>query len=244
MHDDERSDHSFSTRAHDAFKQGGGRRLLGAAAVALVALVLVIVLGPDQEEIRRRFEYYGAPGELRIMPEVSIDDGSDPVHQIPKSLQQPPPPAEVVVEEEPEDPDAREVLPEPQEGKPVEDTPHEFVDDAEQAAEPQVEFTLPLQSNPDCYILELVRPDYPTAATESDRRMPVITVVAYVWLGEDGQVQDVLIARNDGGPAFGDAVRDAVRQWVFGWRTAPKRMNLVIPFNFRSPYFTPGARGR
>ena len=152
---------SFTTQAHAAFKKGAGRRLLGAAVVAVIGLVLLAVLGPDQEEIKRRFEYYGAPGELRIMPEVSIDDGSDAIRQLPKSLQQPPPPAEVVVDEEPEDPDAEEVLPVPREGTVVEDTPREVVLDAEEASESQVEFSLPRQSNPDYFIIHIEPPVYP-----------------------------------------------------------------------------------
>ena len=243
MHDD-LNEHRFSTRAHDAFKQGGGRRLLAAAAVAVVGLVLVVLLGPDQEVVKRRFEYYGAPGELRIMPEVSIDDGSDAVRQLPKSLQMPPPPAEVIVEDEPDDPDAEETLPVPREGRPVEETPSEFVEDAEEANQSQVELTLPTQSNPDYFVIHIEPAVYPVAASETDRRTPVVRVVANLFLGEDGKVQHVLIQDTNGGPEYADAVREAVATWQFGWREEPKPRWFVATFNFRSPYFTPGARAR
>jgi len=244
MHD-EHNEHRFSTRAHAAFKQGGGRRLLAAAVVALAGLALVILLGPDQEEIKRRFEYYGAPGELRIMPEVSIDDGSDAVHQLPKSLQMPPPPAEVVVEDEPDDPDATEALPTPREGRPVEDTPLEVVADAEEASDPQVELALPQQRNPDWYILHQVRPEYPVAAPEAERRMPTVFVRAAIFVGKDGRVKEKMVLATNGGAAFSDAVLAAIGEWIFGWRVDPGAGRWIeMTWNFRSPYFTPGSRSR
>ena len=235
------SPHRFATRAHDAYKRGGGRRLLGAAAAAVGLLALLVLLGPEQEEIKRRFEYYGAPGELRIMPEISIDKGSDRVHQMPKSLQQPPPPAEVVVEEEMDDPDAEDVVAEPKEGTPAEVRPDDVVADAEEASEAQVELALPQQTNPDWFILHQVRPEYPVDAPESERRLPKVFVKAAIFVGRDGRVQEKMVLATNGGATYAEAVLEALGEWVFGWRIDPGAGRWIeMTWNFRSPYFTPG----
>ncbi len=236
--------HSFATRANTAFKRGGRRRLAGAAVAAVAILVLLALLGPDKEAVKRRFEYYGAPGELRIMPEISVDSGSDRTHQLPKSLQQPPPPADVQVEKDRDDPDAEETRPKPQEGKPTEIVPDDVVADGEKADQAQVELALPTQSNPDWFILHMVRPEYPVEASESERRMPVIFVKAAIFVGEDGQVQEKMILSTNGGPAFRAAVLKAIGEWLFGWRGDPAGGRWIeMTWNFRSPYFTPGAAG-
>ncbi|MFN2371463.1 MAG: hypothetical protein ABR506_09990 [Candidatus Krumholzibacteriia bacterium] len=243
---DEHRPHAFASRAHTAFKEGGARRLLGAAAAALVLLALLVLLGPDQEEVKRRFEYYGAPGELRIMPEISIDDGRDAVHQLPKSLQQPPPPAEIVVEPESDDPDAEDTVARPREGAPTDRPPVDLVADAEQASEAQVELALPQQRNPDWFILHQVRPDYPVDAPEAERRQPLVFVEAAIFVGRDGRVTESMITATNGGPTYGRAVLAAVDQWVFGWRVDPGAGRWIeMTWNFRSPYFSgAGARLR
>ena len=78
------------TAAQVRFRQGGPRRLAVAAGIALLALLLLVWLGPQETGIVRSLTYYGAPGELEIMPEISIDDGADAMHRLPRSLQVPP----------------------------------------------------------------------------------------------------------------------------------------------------------
>jgi len=127
----------------------------------------------------------------------------------------------------------------------VEDTPRDVVPDAEEASEAQVEFTLPQQSNPDYFIIHIEPPLYPVNASESDRRAPVVTVLADLYVGVSGKVEAVLIVSSNGGPEYEIAVQEAVATWRFGWRQEPKpRWFERTTFNFRSPYFTPGARAR
>lgn len=232
---------SFATRAHTAFKQGGRRRLLGATLAALALLLVLIVLGPDQQEIKQRFEYYGAPGELRIMPEISIVEGRDARQQVPKSLQQPPPPAEIIVEEEPRDPNAEEVVAKPRKEQPSEHVPLDVASDSEQATEEQVELSLPQQRNPDWFILHEVRPQYPLDAPENERRLPTVFVQAAIFVGKDGKVIEKMVLATNGGPTFSAAVLAALGEWVFGWRVDPGAGRWIeMTWNFRSPYFTPG----
>lgn len=238
---DEHRPLATTTRAQAAFRQGGGRRLLGATAAALAILALLVLLGPDEEQVKRRFEYYGAPGELRIMPEISIDDGSDAVHQIPKSLLQPPPPAEIIVEPEKDDREALETVAKPRDGTPSERLPEELVADADEASEAQVELALPQQRNPDWFILHQVRPEYPVEASDSERRLPLVFVQAAIFVGPDGRVQESMVTATNGGPAYSRVVLAALEAWVFGWRVDPGAGRWIeMTWNFRSPYFTPG----
>ncbi|MCP4572390.1 MAG: hypothetical protein GY838_08590 [bacterium] len=228
---------SFTTRAQAAFKSGGGKRLLAAVAVAILALVGLVLLGPDENEIKKRFEYYGAPDELRIMPEISIEDGSDAIHQLPQSLQAPPPPAEVEIEPEDLSPDATEPTPE-RADESRESDPSETYAEGETSERTQVELALPRQSNPDWFILHQVRPEYPLGISDFERRQPVIVVRAAVFVGPDGQVQEAMITNTTGSEVFGQAVLEAIGQWVFGWRVDPGAGRWIeMTWNFRSPYY-------
>ncbi len=234
-------DRNFTTRAQMAFRRGGARRLAIAAAVAVAFFALLILLGPDQESVKRRFEYYGAPGEIKIMPEISITEGQDAVHQIPRSLRKPPPPAEVEIEEDDNDPDATETVRKPNPAdKRRENDPSEMVTDVETAEIDQVQFSLPRQSNPDWFILVLERPEYPVRVAEAERRTPVIVVRAAIFVGPDGSVMESMILSSTGSAAFSDAVLDALSKWVFGWRVDPGVGRWIeMTWNFRSPYFNP-----
>jgi len=232
----------FSTAAHSAFKQGGGRRLLAAAAAAAVIIVLLVLLGPDKSEIDRRFEIYGAPGELRIMPDISIVEGKDARQQVPQSLQQPPPPSPVIVDEEPEDKDAEMTVAKPRDARPAEVQPVvEPMDDLD-ARDNLVEMSTPLQTSPDYYIIRMVNPEYPLDASDADRRTPRIYVEAEAFVGPDGHVTDVVIRASNGGAAYSHAVVAAFGQWQVGWRVDPGLGRwLRRTWYFRSPYFTPAA---
>lgn len=228
---------SFTTQAQAAFKSGGGKRLLAAAVLAILGLVALVLLGPDESVIKERFEYYGAPDELRIMPEISIEDGSDAAHQLPQSLQAPPPPAELEVEPEEKDPDATEPAPKEAEQQRHSD-PSEYYAEGETSERNQVQLALPQQSNPDWFILHQVRPEYPLGVSDFERRQPVIVVRAAVFVGPDGMVKEVMVTNSTGSDAFGEAVLEAIGQWVFGWRVDPGAGRWIeMTWNFRSPYF-------
>ena len=212
--------------------------------MALVGIVLLIVFGPDREEVKRRFEFYGAEGDLKIMPELSIDDGDDAVHQLPKYFQDtPPPPPLEILDEEP-DPAAVEEMPVVKETSEVEtDIVGQNVD-ADPALDPvdQVELTLPQQTSRDWRIVYMVRPNYPLDATETERRTPVITVEVAIFVNPDGRVAASMITSSTGGPAFANVVLKAVEQWLFQWligdgRPASGRW-IEMTWNFKSPYFT------
>jgi hypothetical protein len=233
----------FSPAAHAAFKQGGLRRLAGAAAVAVVILVVLALLGPDKETVERKFEFYGAPGELRIMPDISIVEGRDARQQIPQSLQQPPPPAEVVVDEEPDDPDALETVARPREAEPIDVAPVPDPSNESEDTFDLVEMATPMQSNPDYFIIRMLNPAYPLDASDSERRIPRVFVAAEAFVGPDGLVTDVVIRATNGGPAYSRAVIAAFKQWQFGWRVDPGLGRwMTRTWYFRSPYFTPEAQ--
>jgi TonB family protein len=216
--------------------------MIWAAVVAVAGLALLVLLGPDEQEIKERFEYYGAPGELKIMPEISIEEGQQPVHQIPRSLQVEPPPANLEIErEDPSEDGMVEVPPVNLQEQNQVETVREFPsEDADLTSDQQVEMARPLQTNPDYYILNLVRPQYPLDASETERRTPVIIVTVAIHVGPDGLVSDAWITRNTGGPHFGEECLKAVRQWKFGWRVDPGvGRQFPITWRFKSPYFTP-----
>ncbi|MBK8166527.1 MAG: energy transducer TonB [bacterium] len=234
---------SFTTAAQEQFRRGGRRRWLAAVALAVGTLLLLAWLGPREPTIVRQLTYYGAPGELKIMPEVSIDDGADQAHRLPRSLQAPPPtPIEVVPERTRER--AAETVPVPAAGtdrmQPVVADPADAVIDA--LFDESVQLLLPQQTSPDWYILRLVRPEYPVLASEQDRRRPVINVVVWIFVDPQGDVTAAQLVSNDGGDVFAQAVLEAVQQWKLGWRVDPQKgRQLVLPWRFTSPYQS-GAR--
>jgi TonB family protein len=238
---------ALTTELQVRVRRSGRKRFLWAGVVALVGLILLVVLGPDEKVIKERFEYYGAPGELEIMPEISIDDGHQNIHQLPKSLQVQPPPSNIEVErEEPTEEGTEEIPPESlQEPNQVTEASEFPRENAELSSEQQVEMALPMQTNPDFYLLHHVLPEYPLAASETERRTPVIQVFVAIWVDPDGIVQEAWVTRNDGGRHFEIAALEAVRQWRFGWRVDPGiGRQMHFPFRFKSTYFTPGRIGQ
>jgi len=216
--------------------------MLWAGVVAVAGLLLLVLLGPDEQEIKDRFEYYGAPGELKIMPEISIEEGQQDVHQIPRSLMTQPPPSNIEIEKEDPTEDGTEEIPpvniqEPNTSKITSEIPHE---DTELSSEPQVKMARPMQSNPDYFILNLVYPEYPLGASEAERRIPVIYVNVNIFVGPDGLVTDAWVNSTNGSRLFVEEGIKAAKQWKFGWRINPGiGRSYVIPWQFKSPYFTP-----
>jgi len=230
---------SFTTAAQDRFRQGSRRRWLMSSGCAVVALLLLVWLGPNDPGIIRRLEYYGAPGDMKIMPEISIDEGADPVHRLPRSLQMPPPPARLQIIPEQTHDRALEKVPKAEEAV---DRVDEAVTDPAEAIvdalfDEQVQLLLPQQTSRDWYILHMVRPEYPVLADESDRRRPVINVVVWIFVDPQGNVTAAQTISNEGSDVFAQAVLEAVQQWKLGWRVDPQKgRQLVLPWRFRSPY--------
>lgn len=213
---------AFTTRAQLAFKSRAWPRFAGAAIVALAAIALLVLLGPNRDEVRKRFVIYGAEGEIRLMPEISIDDGTDPVYQLPESFRDTPPPDFVIEPDEPR-PDGVEVVPPVVEEARFDQEGESDIEvvDADVGRENRVELTLPQQTSRDFRILELVRPLYPAGATEAERRTPEIRVEAAIFVGPDGLVRAAMVTGGTGGPVFQEEALRAMRQWVFQWLIEP-----------------------
>ncbi len=234
----------FTTKAQMAERQGFRRRILWAVAMALAGLLAFILLGPDAQTVKDKFEYYGVRDDLKIMPEVSIDKGRDMVHQLPKSLMVPPPPSHIAIE--PEDLSETGTEPAPEETlEPIDEILNDVTlpnPDAEVADNEQVELSLPQQSNPDYFIKHQVYAEYPLGASEAERRIPVIFVKVAIFVDIDGKVTDAMIQGTNGSRVFADEVIKSVLQWEIGYRVVPEAGRwITMTWNFNSPYFT-GAR--
>jgi len=233
---------SFTTEVQAESHRGGRKRMLWAGVAAVAGLLLLVLLGPSEKEIKDRFEYYGAPGELKIMPEISIEEGRQDVHQIPRSLMVQPPPSNIEIEKEDPTEDGTEEVPpvniqKPNTSEIVSELPRE---DSEMSSEPQVKMARPMQSNPDYYILNLVYPEYPLGVSEAERRIPVIFVNVNIFVGPDGLVTDAWVNSTNGSRLFVEEGIRAAKQWKFGWSIDPGiGRSYVIPWQFKSPYFTP-----
>ncbi len=250
---DPRSTHRrLFSPAHEAERAQVGKRLLWALPAVVVILALLILLGPSAEVIERKFTPYGADGPLQIMPEISIEDGIDPVRRRTRE-DAAPPPAAPNYDIEPDDTDARtdNLVPE------VQDTTAPQVDAGESTEAPadavqaidrdgnaNVDMFMPSQHvDSDFIIRKLVRPLYPARAGAADRLRPLITVTAAFFVNEQAEIVAVMIQGNDGGPEFADAARTAMEQWVFEPRLRdgkpPASRWLVVKWRFRSPFSVP-----
>lgn len=233
---------SLTTVSQAASHRGGRKRMLWAGVAAVVGLALLILLGPDENEIKERFEYYGAPGDLEIMPEISIEEGQESVRQIPRSLQVQPPPSNIEVErEEPDDNGTVDIPPvnvqDPNKVDKASEYPRE---DAEMSAEQQIEMKMPMQSSPDYFFINIDYAEYPLGASETERRIPIITVWVAAHFSAEGVVTHSWILSSNGSAVFTEEALRAVKDWKIGWRVDPENgRTLRIPFNFNSPYFTP-----
>lgn len=226
-----------------------GRRLLWALPVALAFIGILAWLGPDAEEIERKFTPYGDLGPLRLLPEISIDDAEDKMHQRAAMEASPPQAApEYQIEPEQRSERAEEVAPISDEVQP--EVPHTGVSESDQPltdaimaadGDATVDMDLPSQTvDSDFIITRLVRPLYPARATEADRARPVITVTAGFYLDSTGEVQALIIQSNDGGPEFATVARQAMEQWEFQPRlrdgVPPAPRWLLVTWRFRSPF--------
>jgi len=64
-----------------AYRRNQRRTMWAAGGGAVLVILLIILFGPDRDDIKRRWEFSGKEGPMELMPELSIDDGSDSRHQ-------------------------------------------------------------------------------------------------------------------------------------------------------------------
>ncbi|HOX25237.1 MAG TPA: energy transducer TonB [Candidatus Krumholzibacteria bacterium] len=225
------------------------RRLWWALPAALAILGLVVWLGPSADEVERKFTPYGTEGPLRILPEISIEEGEDLAFRRARREAVPPPPApDYQVEPDRPDPRALQLLPDlaeqagdrPDRGELDRAPADDAVIDAGDG-DADVDLSMPSQhTDSDFIIRKLVRPLYPARATAEDRRRPLITVEAAFYLDERGEIVAVMVQSNDGGPEFAEAVRAAMSLWEFAPRlrdgVPPRPRWLVVIWRFRSPF--------
>jgi TonB family protein len=217
---------------------GLGGLLLGAWLALFRADDPAVGHAPEIHIVQREFRP-GLRGPLRIVPNLSIESGVDPVQQegARPGAEQPAQPA-------------REEGPVRQVGLPVE--PQAVAapvvagegsgDGAGTGMGPAgaVEMNTPAQMNP-CFVLEsVVRPEYPWGVDETLMRIPLIKVVAAFYVDVSGAVSASYILESEGGPRFDEAVLTAVRAWKFQPVADPECSPLGfwvrLPVSFRSPY--------
>ena len=175
-----------------------------------------MILGPKREEVKDRFEFPGAEGPLKIMPEISITPGEDAIEQMPRYFRETPPPPAVEIQPDEPDPEAIEAMPFLDEPQPPSETESDVaVADPDLEQVNLVEFSLPQQTNPDFVLIRMIRPHYPSQASEEQRRTPLINVEAAIYIAESGEVTASMILSSNGGPVFDEVVLKAVNQWLY-----------------------------
>ncbi len=222
-----------------AYRRNQRRRMWAAGGGAVVVILLIILFGPDRDDIKRRWEFSGKEGPMEMMPELSIDDGSDDRHQERLRREQeksPPAPSYEIYEHEgdipqPEDP---LVSPEP-------DDSDVFDPESEPAWDEYdtVELKLPTQTNPCFHLEKQVYPRYPADAEDVDRLRATLEVKVAFFVGPDGGVGGSYIMSSEGGTAFDQVVLKAVEQWRykpdFAACASPDGFWNVLTVIFRSP---------
>lgn len=230
------------------YRQAGRRRLLVGAVAGVVLLILIALLGPDRDAVRRHFEFVpGAAGPLRLMPELSIDRGRDARNQEPQQFRNlwHPPPEQAPVPEARTGPPVAPPQPLP---TPQPPTDAAIVSDPDLSLADAVELRLPQQTSR-CFVLErMVRPEYPIGADAAARRLPVVTVEAAFYVDETGRVTASYVISSTGGPVFDEVVLKAVNAWVFrpveDPTCPPLGFWIRLPVLFHSPYVPQPAPGR
>lgn len=223
------------------FKSKTRKRLIWSSVAAIIALTLMILLGPSRDVIKKRFEFSGAEGPLQIMPELSIEEGDADRHQDPKFFRDNPPPPNIEVIPEETTPEAPEEVPRIRENVELEsDTYADAISDPDLDIVDQVEMNLPQQTNPWFVLIRMVRPQYPSSATEAERRTPIIVVEVAFFVSEEGNVTASYILNSTGSRAFNEVVLKAVDQWLYKpvWYDGrpPRGFWNRLTIRFKSPY--------
>ena len=198
-----------------------GRRLALACGLAVLGLIVLAVLGPDEERLEELLFHTGVEGELRILPEIQIIDAEDPVTQKEKQAMAGATQGldvDVIDRTEPERPTENPEPVAPRKGTPdpslpVNQNPTDGVVGAADA-EDQVRMTRPTQRSNDFILIKLVRPVYPPGIPASLRKRTIPVDVA-VYVEPDGKVSGAYVTKGGGAKAFEDAALAAVLEWEY-----------------------------
>ncbi len=226
--------------ANNSFKHSSRHRFLMAAALAILGLTLLVIWGPNAEQINKKFAFIGAPGEIQLVNAISVIDGEDKVKQLPKSLQKPPPPAVLEEEEEVVHKDGIREIQKPDKEYAVEKpvVPEISTDVAEEYTRNLVSMITPMQTSKNYYFKHMVDLDYPLDATMEERQTEVIFVSVQFFVEADGTISASMIQDTNGGKAFTEEVLTKLNQWIIGFYVDPGRgMWIQTTFNFKGPYF-------
>lgn len=202
-----------STRPADRY----GRRLAVMAGLALLAFVLIALLGPEGDPNREWYERTGVRGEIRIIDALSLTRETDPLDQTSRpEMENATRGVDPVLTEEIVQRNPLEPLPlEQEEGDYGENVQTVDPREAERIlGDEPVELRGQSQQSLDFVLLHVVNPEYPDGIAASLRRRELV-VATHLYVDERGQVTQAYVSRNDGGPRFERAALDAVRQWVY-----------------------------
>ena len=213
MPQDARKEFTVPRTEQERFRRSNRKRIIYSSIGAVIILVLVIVFGPSGKDVRRTWEFPGREGPLKLMPELSIDEGSDAVHMDAGSKSQA---SRAAPNYEPTVPEAIEKVPlsspvstsdETTEILPETDPELEMLD--------AVKMRLPAQTNPWFRLIRMVRPRYPADAADADLQQPQVVVEVAFYVNESGHVDGSYIMSNTGGQAYARVVLKAVEQWLY-----------------------------
>jgi Gram-negative bacterial TonB protein C-terminal len=213
------------------------KRMIWATVCAVTATLLFILLGPSRDSIKKKFEFSGKEGPLKIMPELSIDDGSSDIHQ---DKQKMPSKLPTAPEYEVEDPNAMKAeLPPPMPPNTVTEVVDEANVDPDLDVLDAVELLMPTQTNPWFKLIRMVRPHYPADASQEDLDQPTIKVEVAFFVSPTGVVSGSYIINCTGSNAFKEVTLKAVDEWLYqplnNGDSAPDGFWNRLTINFRSP---------
>ncbi len=222
---------------HQRFRRGERRRYLTASAIAVLALVLFAIFGPSRDDVKKRFEFSGAEGPLKIMPELSIDEGADAKHKEEQrrnlELPEPAPNYEVFEDNDGPVPVPEQFISSEKEVETIDPEADPELDDIN-----AVEMNLPAQTNPWFRLIRMVRPRYPADATAEDRLLPMIRVEVAFFVSPEGTIQGSYIISNEGSEAFARITLKAVDEWLYEpveGEVAPQGFWNRLTLRFRQP---------
>ena len=198
-----------------------GQRMGLAALAAFIGLILLAILGPDEQGLQDWLFHTGAKGELRILPEIQIIQDENPHTQKEKrTMAGASQGLQVEVVDRPQTPPAVDAkLPSPaRKGIPDPSLPSNSILRHEKGQlddeRNQIRMVRPSQQSLDFILVKLVRPEYPRKVPRWLRAKTVVVDVA-IYVEADGRVSDAYILRGEGGELFANAVLKTVRQWEY-----------------------------